>query len=131
MPSITWGLDPFTPLDNGTHAIHEAWRKWEVASCIERHGEHLWYVIVVKNDEEDFVDLACEYCPVEVSDVFVTDYADLIHGTLGELIITEGKANLTGEYNIPVDVDFHAERYGYYEPEYDLWIELTLRGHPL
>lgn len=77
--------------------------------------------------------MRCEYCPVEVPDVFVTDYIDLIHGTLGSLTITDGKPNLTGEYSIPVNVDFHVEKYtsmNSITPEYDLWIELTLRWEP-
>lgn len=136
MPGITWKiLDPFSPNENEKEwAILEAWRKWEVASCIERHGEHLWYVTVINHDEEEITELACEYCPVEVRDVFTDDYVDLIHGTLGDLIIEDGRANLTGEYYIPVNVKFHVEKYtsmNSITPEYDLWIELTAKGHPL
>lgn len=93
----------------------------------------MWYLIAVNHDEEEFVELACEYCPVEVRDVFADDYVDLIHGTLGQLTIEYGRPNLTGEYNIPVNVDFHVETYtsmNSITPEYDLWIELTLRGTP-
>lgn len=101
---------------------------------MERHGDHLWNLLAINHDEDELVDLRCEYCPVEVPDVFVTDYIDLIHGTLGPLTIEYGKlTNLTGEYSIPVNVDFHVEKYtsmNSITPEYDLWIELTLRGAP-
>lgn len=126
-------IDPFQSLSDPIYEIHEAWRKWKVESCTERHGQHLWYLIVENCYEEESVDLRCEYCPVEVPDVFVTDYIDLIHGTLGQLTITDGIPNLTGEYHIPVNVEFHAETYtsmNSITPEYDLWIELTLRGAP-
>lgn len=88
---------------------------------------------MVNHDEDEFVDLRCEYCPVEVPDVFATDYVDLIYGTLGSLTIENGIPNLTGEYQIPVNVAFHVETYtsmNSITPEYDLWIELTLRGAP-
>lgn len=135
MPNITWEtLNPFSPnYDEKAWLIHEAWRKWAVASCIERHGEHLWFVMAVNNEEDKFTELACEYCPVEVSDVFVHDYIDLIYGDFGNLKIEQGTPNLTGEYIIPVNVDFHVEKYTSMDsitPEYDLWIELTLRGAP-
>lgn len=134
--TLLWStLDPFAPDENEQEwLLHEAWRKWAVASCIERHGEHLWYVIVVNHDEDEFTELACEYCPVDVGDVFATDYVDLIHGTLGDLTIEQGRPNLTGEFYLPVNVDFHVEKYtsmNSITPEYDLWIELTAKGHPL
>lgn len=112
--------------------ISEAWRQWEIASCEERNNGHLWVLECIV-EEEGIPSLYCEYCPVSLDDIFILDAQDLMYGELGDIKIDGGIHNSKHDVIIPVNVKTNAEKIyspNYIYPEWDLWVELTLRGKP-
>ena len=109
--------------------VAESWQAWEIECCVERHNGHQWELECIV-DEEGLPELYCKHCPVTLDDIFVTDSHDLMYGELGEVKIEGGIHNSKVDIIIPVNVETHAEKYysmAYIYPEWDLWVELTLR----
>lgn len=111
---------------NDRYDTLNAWRLWEIESCIERNRQHYWICEIMY--DETSVSLTCENCPADLNDLLV-DGVDLVYGTFKEVEISNGIHNSAVDLKIPVYLSIDATRYGYLgNYEYDVFVNLTERA---
>ena len=108
-----------------------AWSQWAAASCIERHGDHLWYLDLYHPEDGHGVALTCGYCHTTGGDAF-DDFAEWPEGHIegvelrDDMGVTLHNAPQAGR--VRVDVKFWSTSYysHYYgTDEYDAGITIT------
>jgi hypothetical protein len=116
-----------------------AWSQWAAASCIERHGDHLWYLDLYHPEEDSTVGLSCDYCHISGYDVW-NDTAEFIgtereDGSTGILdgVLLDLDAPIrhdgTRAGRVPVRVTLWQTTYhGYDYTEYDAGLTLAQLG---
>lgn len=109
-------------------AVDEAWRQWEIASCVERHGGHLWELHLSHPEDGAGVELCCSYCPANTDDLMV-DGNDLVNGEAGGITIRDGRHGSPVAATIPVTAEVRGSKHwtdcGW---EYDVWIKAVQTG---
>lgn len=116
--------------DMETMAIREnlayAWHRWELESCIERHGEHLWELETDPEMLDGTFDLSCSYCPAGADDLY-PDGLEFTYGEVDGFPIEQGKHLSPRLFCGPVKVELIVKHYPAnpsHGDEYDVWIEV-------
>lgn len=130
-------LNPLTFMfceDMETMAIREnlayAWHRWELESCIERNGKHLWELEVTPlglDPDDAEVDLSCSYCPATVDDLH-PDGMEYLQGESDGFRIQDGKSLSSLPFHGSVRAEVIVKRYPAnpsHGDEYDAWIEVS------
>lgn len=109
-------------------ATDQAWRLWQIASCVERHGGHLWELELDHPEDGACVSLWCSYCPMTADD-WIIDGHDLVWLEFGGVTVVSGRHNSP----VPLTVPVHAEPWSSkswtdYGWEYDAGIDVEQRG---
>lgn len=111
----------------------EAWRQWEIHSCLERHGDHLWMAALEDPEDGRCVDIYCDYCPAGMNEIY-PDGIDLVYGRLGSITVEAGAHDSDDPclpIVMPVAVEIEIIRYTSLDtiyPEYDVSIILYPRS---
>lgn len=110
----------------------DAWRQWEMYSCVERHGDHLWMAELSHPEDCSGVCVYCSYCPAGIDDVF-PDGTEFACGKLGSITIEEGKHDCDDPrlpFEVPVNLKIEVFKYtsmNSISPETDIEITLSPR----
>lgn len=110
-------------------AIEEAWRQWELHSCVERHGGHRWILTGEHPDDDSTVGLDCDYCPATSHDL-CPDIIELLEADIGEIKIRDGKHDYPRPFAVPVKAWIESQRYSspWDWDEWDWWMEVEAIG---
>lgn len=112
--------------------VAEAWRRWEMASCVERHGGHLWMAELLHPEDCSGVNVYCDYCPAGIDDVFI-DGTEFAYGRLGSITIEDGKHDCDDPrlpFEVPIDLSVEIREWismNSIYPEVDVEITLSPR----
>ena len=97
----------------------EAWRQWEIYSCVERNGGHDWILLLEEPDDgHGNASLECEHCPVGVDDIF-PDGQEFLYFNDGAIWVEDGRHNSQDEMKIPVTVNVWSHHYN--NPDFNEW----------
>jgi hypothetical protein len=109
-------------------SVAEAWRQWQLASCVEWNGGHLWVLVLEEPDDgRGYANLECEYCPAGVDDVF-PDGQEFLHLDHGDVQVEYGEHSWPTERRIPVNVRVWTVHYNTPDAnEWDAGLDLTVR----
>jgi uncharacterized protein YfaP (DUF2135 family) len=108
-----------------------AWSQWAAASCIERNGDHIWYLELHHPDDGHGVALTCDYCGTTGHEVW-DDFAEWPEGQIEGVQLADVMGTVT--HNAPragrvrVEVEFWSNTYysHYYgTDEYDAGVTIT------
>lgn len=113
-------------------STYEAWRQWEMHSCVERHGGHPWIAELEHPEDCSGVGVYCSYCPATIDDVF-PDATDSLYGKLGSITVENGKHDCDDPrlpFEVPINLHVEVFRYTSMNsiyPEVDIEITLSPR----
>lgn len=109
--------------------LAEAWRAWEVESCIERNGDHRWRIELEPFYDYDSVDLICDYCPASCIDLGGYDGSEMIYGSIGAMSIDAGNHRSLLPWSGPVSAELVVEHYPANPAHGDEWdAYITIKG---
>lgn len=107
--------------------LYHAWDQWEISSCIERHGGHMWQLELEPFLDYPDVSLNCSYCPASIEDLGCGG-SDCIYGEVGVMPIANGQHRSLLPQTIPVRAELIVEHYPAnpsHGDEWGIWIEVS------